>query len=454
VGKNKGTTKTRTLTRRATFVRGKHLAIDGTGGPARTLNVVKRAALNKDAPPIRAAQVGGKPTVFFKPHSDQNAASQYAVASTRLARFLGMDNLIAHNAFAKVKSVLGAVSGAVPGSQLYSVEKKKEVHRPQEYSKPETPNWVRDKQLDERDGKFFDVSKKIYQWVDFKDPRVQKGMSDLQLFDAISGQSDRHGGNIFVDPATGEVSGIDDDKSFGKGINAADQATPQTGFSFYRALPALVDEETAKAILKLDPTNLPEQLLPAETDSKQLTEKEIEEAVRRFVGVQLYLRDLQKKGALVGQNGTSWNQATYDRAMADPTTNYLGYQAEILQNALQQSATDPMIVVVGAPQPPAPPPVPIGVDFAQILQGQPVPQVHVPPITINQPPATGLLPPGQGGPITPPTQDAVQAARARWVAVRPRQLVQVVPQGQATVHADTDESGTTASDEDGTPSSD
>jgi len=449
----KKTDRTKKLTRRATFIEGKHLDIDRAGAPSKTLNVVKRAALNKDAPPMRAAQVDGEPIVFFKAHHDRNAASQNAVASTRLARFLGMDEIIAHNAFAKVKDVLGAVSGAVPGAKLYEVEKKKRVYLPQEYSKREIPNWMRDYEIEERKGKYYDVSKKRYQWVDFKDPKIQKGMSDLQLFDAITGQKDRHGGNIFIDPTTGQVSGIDDDKSFGNGMQVAMQHSMIIS-GYYRALPALVDVKTAERILALHPTELPGVLLPAETDTKELTDDEIADTVHRFLGVQLYLRDLQKRGALVGQNGTSWNDATYQQALADRTTSYLGYQAGALEEALRRSADDPTYEVVGAPQPPAPPPVPIGVDFAQILQGQPVPQVHVPPITINQPPATGLLPPAQGGPITPPTQDAVQAARARWVAVRPRQLVQVVPQGQATVHADTDESGTTASDEDGTPSSD
>ena len=48
-------------------------------------------------------------------------------------------------------------------------------------------------------------------------PRIQKGLSDLQLFDAISGQVDRHAGNIYVDPETGTVTGIDDDRAFGQG---------------------------------------------------------------------------------------------------------------------------------------------------------------------------------------------------------------------------------------------
>ena len=66
---------------------------------------------------------------------------------------------------------------------------------------------------------------------------------------------------------------------------------------------------------------------------------------------------------------------------------------------------------------------------------------NAPPITINQPPA-------QGGLITLPMKNATQAARARWVAVRPTPVVRVVPQGQATTDADTDESGTTSHEDD------
>jgi hypothetical protein len=439
VGKNKGTTKTRKLTRKATFVRGKHLTIDRTGAPTRTLNVVKRAALNKDAPPMRAAQVGGKPTVFFKPHHREDAASQYAVASTRLARFLGMDKIIAHNAFAKVHNVFGAVSGAVPGSPLYSEEKNKEVQLTEtNYSKQDIQDWLRAGQREERNGKYYEVSKQIYQWVDFKDPRIQKGMSDLQLFDAISGQVDRHAGNIYVDPTTGEVSGIDDDKSFGQGVAAAHQANSNIPGRYYRGLPALVDQGTAERILALDPTQLPEMLSARDTDSVPLSDDEIAEAVRRFNGVKQHLRDLQKRGDLIGQNGTSWNQATYDQARAAPTSSYLGFQAEFLENVIPLSANDPKYVILDAPPPPppAPPPppvpVPVGLTLAQALQGQPAHPQNVPPTMINQPPATGLLPPTQQGAITPPTQDASQAASFRLAATRRGPLAYAGPAYRGT----------------------
>jgi hypothetical protein len=451
MGKDKGTTRTRTLTRRATFIKDKHLVVKRGGAPVRTLNVVKRAALNKNAPEhFRAARVKGKRTVFFKAHHNQNAASQYAVASTRLARFLGMDEIIAHNAFAKVKSAFGAVSGAVPGAPLYSEEKNEEVPVPEGANSPlERKMWVDGCQLDERNGKYYKVSKQIYQWVDFRNPDIQRSMSDLQLFDAITGQFDRHAGNIFVDPKTGQVSGIDDDKSFGGGVAVDQQANRNIpGRQYYRGLPALVDEKTAQTILDLDPTKLPELLSAADTDTVPLTNDEIADAVRRFDGVRQYLRDLQKAGALVGQNGTSWNDETYDQALADPTTSYLGSQADTLDKVRVLSATDPKYVIVGAPAPPAPPQVPTGVDFAEILQRQQTPPGNVPPITINQPPTMGLRPPVQRGPIIQPTQDAAQAARARWVAVRPNPVVRMVPQGQATTEADTDESGTTSQEDD------
>ncbi len=58
------------------------------------------------------------------------------------------------------------------------------------------------------------VSNKGVLQVDCRDPRIQKGLSDLQVIDFINGETDRHAGNIFIDPATGKVTGIDNDLSF------------------------------------------------------------------------------------------------------------------------------------------------------------------------------------------------------------------------------------------------
>ncbi len=50
---------------------------------------------------------------------------------------------------------------------------------------------------------------------DFENPVTQKEFADLQLIDYLTGQTDRHPGNIYVDSETGEVTGIDNDQAFG-----------------------------------------------------------------------------------------------------------------------------------------------------------------------------------------------------------------------------------------------
>jgi hypothetical protein len=439
--KTKRKAKTKTLTRKPTFVRGRHLVIDKAGAPARTANVVQRAVLNPvdpndpTAPKVRAHQ----DEVFFKPHADM-APSQYAVASTRLARFLGMPRVIAHNAFAKVHDVRGVVSGAVPGEPLLTTKRDREYPIPEHTTKQEMADIAKASQLVERDGKYYDISSMVYQWVNFQDPRIQKGLSDLQLFDAISGQQDRHAGNIFINPDTGEVSGIDDDLSFGRGTPVADQAEAR---GKYVGLPALVDQKTAERILALDPTNLPYRLLSRETDSRELTEKEIEDAVRRFVGVQVHLRKLQKEGKLVGQNETSWSDATYQQALQDPTSSYLKRQAADLEDALERStANNSMYAVVGAPPPPPlpaatmPQPPPVMPPLPR-PPWQPTVPVRVPPITLPQP-STSL------GPESPrtgePSPSRATAARLLAAARSPRP---VLPTPSAV---DVDDSGDSSED--------
>ena len=434
--KTKRTAKTKPLTRKATFVRGKHLVIDKARAPARTANVVQRAALNPvdpndpNAPKVRAQ----KDEVFFKPHSLESAPSQYAVASTRLARFLDMEKVIAHNAFAKVKNVRGVVSGAAPGEPLLTTKRDTEVKPQPDWDRRDIQMWMDGAQIVERDGKYWDVSRYVYEWVNFKDPRIQKGLSDLQLFDAISGQTDRHGGNIFVNPQTGEVTGIDDDRAFGSGTPVANQKVPS---GKYVGLPALVDQKTAERILALDPTNLPEELFQRENDSEVLTQKEIEDAVLRFVGVQLYLRELQKRGALVGQNGTSWDDATYQQALQAPTSSYLGRQAAALEDALQRSAAnDPMYAVDGAPPPDTPPPPPVAP--ATTTPTMPAPALNIPLNMPRLPPQPRWQPRSPRMAVVSPSR----AAEVRWLATTARaQAVSATPPAE-----DLDSSGDTSDD--------
>jgi len=418
VGKKKGAKPK--LTRKRTFVQGKtHLDMTNLEVMPRTANVVHRVKLNEDAPPI-----DGSPDVFFKAHDDAQAPSQYAVASTRLARALDMRSVISHNAFARVNGTSGIVSGSVPGVQLVTNRIEQEEHAPSPASKKEIASWAKQRQLEERGGKFYSKSGETYQWIDFRDPKIQKGMSDLQLFDAITGQNDRHGGNVFVDPASGRVTGIDDDKSFGSGMAVDEQALPY-GFK-YVGLPELVDEETAEKVLAVNPDDLREELAAAQDDTETLTVKEIDDAVRRLENVQQHLRLLKSTDQLV----RNWDDATYQRSYDDPEGSYVGRSARDLERAITLSARGTDFMVANAP----PPPPPAG------MPGLPPPP---PPILQNVPPIPQNLPPQRPrGTVAPPmvivpqpvpnvpqpvpivpaaaTNAAIARQQTQWIRVVPR----------------------------------
>jgi hypothetical protein len=299
-----------------------------------TQNAVTRTKLRSGQPPL----VGTDRTVFFKAHNDANAASQYAVASTRMARFLDMPDVIAENAFGQHNGVAGVVAGRISGVPVVANEFKKERELPDKsMSKKEIDDWVKSSQLVRRGGKIYGRSAQVQQYVDYTDPRIQKGMSDLQLFDAITGQLDRHGGNIYVDPATGKVTGIDDDKSFGNGKAVAAITDRDPKATHYRGLPEQVDEATALDILSKDPQELWTVLAPKSSDGKPLSNGEINDARRRLMAVQSYLRDLRDNGKLV----KVWNAQTYQKTMQYPNRSYLGVAADALATAFEGHVDNP-----------------------------------------------------------------------------------------------------------------
>jgi len=310
--------------RAATFVRTEDVSGGAVKALKGTLNPVIRTTLKSGG---GRPMVGADGTVFFKRRSD-DAPAQNAVASTRLARFLGMPDVIAHNAFARIKDVEGAVSGRVPGKPLVSFEYKTKRNFGPGYSRSDMDELAKAEGSIKRGNTYYKRSAAVHQWVDYADPRIQKGLSDLQLFDAISGQVDRHAGNIHVDAETGTVTGIDDDRAFGQGQNARDVAGQQKS-QHYRGLPELVDAATADEILARDPDDLREELARRENDLSALTDAEIDDAVLRLETVQAHLRDLQARGKLV----TTWDDDTYRQQGHSSDGSYLGRQVEILADA-------------------------------------------------------------------------------------------------------------------------
>jgi len=310
--------------RAATFVRTEDVSGGAPKALKGTLNPVVRTKLKSGG---GRPMVGSDGTVFFKRRSN-DAPPQYAVASTRLARFLGMPDVIAHNAFARIKDVEGAVSGRVPGKPLVSSEYKTRRNFGPGYSGRDMDQLAKSEGSIKRGNAYYKKTAAVHQWVDYADPRIQKGLSDLQLFDAISGQVDRHAGNIYIDAETGTVTGIDDDRAFGQGQNARDVAGQQKA-QHYRGLPELVDAATADEILDRNPDDLREELARRDNDLSALTDAEIDDAVLRLETVQAHLRDLKTRGKLV----TTWNDDTYRQQGHSSDGSYLGRQVEILADA-------------------------------------------------------------------------------------------------------------------------
>lgn len=127
--------------------------------------------------------------------------------------------------------------------------------------------------------------------IDYSDPRIQKGLSDLEVNDYITGQIDRHCGNIFIDPKSGKVTGIDNDLAFPEGDR--EQAINQEAAKSVAGLPHTIDKETADRISKLDPEELRKQLqnLPCPEGVSPMSEASIDGAVKRLKALQQGIKE-------------------------------------------------------------------------------------------------------------------------------------------------------------------
>jgi hypothetical protein len=229
---------------------------------------------------------------FFKPNT-MKGMSDRAVVSSRLDKWLGT-NILSDEVYAEHGGEKGSVSAKVEGKPLFE----------RQFNTPVPEGFDINNELDPSQyKKHGDTYKKYsgdrFMQHDFSNPVTQKGMSDLQLLDAITGQSDRHGGNIYIDPKTGKVKGIDNDFAFSKG---EDLGSP---FGKYHDLPNLVDEKTAKMILKKKAKNLPKVLRSKYGGG--LTDQEITNSQTRLRAVKTYLKQLKKDKKLV----KNWDDTTY-----------------------------------------------------------------------------------------------------------------------------------------------
>ncbi|MFP3905435.1 MAG: hypothetical protein ACLFWR_00265 [Acidimicrobiales bacterium] len=286
--------------------------------------------------------MGGETGGYFKPDADM-APARNAVAASRLAQGMGWGDLIAETHFAshdvtdmhgkKRKGVQGAVSRGAKGDALMSpvFDTLKENH------KGGSTDTVK-----VRGGKGYELSGfEMNGDIDMSKSNTQKQLNQLQWFDMLIGNEDRHGANILIDPDTGKVTGIDNDLSFGRGMQAKKQWGKQKGKEEdedftkgrdgkYLGLPGQIDRETADALLGLGPAQISEWLAP-EGGPGNLSEEEIEGVYQRLAVIQREVAKYEDDGKIV----SNWDDSTYNDAL-NAQVNRGNFNREIPRSYLQR----------------------------------------------------------------------------------------------------------------------
>ena len=148
--------------------------------------------------------------------------------------------------------------------------------------------------------------------IDYGNHVVQKGLSDLQVFDYIIGHADRNAGNwIYEKDNTGSITGvkgIDNDDTFGQDWSPGSSAIarPLGGFiSKTPGIPPIVDISMALSILKANFNTDIQPLLAG------LSDEEIAKAAERFDQVQQQVesRVMNGKIASIAPTGDEGVQA-------------------------------------------------------------------------------------------------------------------------------------------------
>lgn len=153
----------------------------------------------------------------------------------------------------------------------------------------------------------------------FADPNIQKGLYDLEAVDYLTGQIDRHAGNIFIDHQTGQVQGIDNDLAFGsKPLSAAVQ-DPAIGGKAVGNPPYFYHQETADAIEALSPEQLRETLesVSDPDGNHRLSKPEIDACVQRLETMKSSITLARAQGRVVQQ----FDNATFQASMQQHQQN-------------------------------------------------------------------------------------------------------------------------------------
>ena len=239
-----------------------------------------------------------------------------SVASSRLDKLLGT-NALADEYFVGDRRQYGGASAQAPGREVMLNRGKKKVEN--EYH-PQVQELRR---------------------VDYARAETQRGFANLQLIDYLSGQSDRHPGNIVVDPVTGRVTGIDNDQAFGN--PAVERARLHNAHQVdVGSVPRLIDHASAQNVLGHKSADVRKLLEGSRSDPERLERAEIDAAVQRFKVLKRQIKNSRELGPDAGGSeivggpqwghAKEWGQRTYQRAQGQanvfgqPYHTYLGRQ--------------------------------------------------------------------------------------------------------------------------------
>lgn len=202
---------------------------------------------------------------------------------------------------------------------------------------------------------------------EFNRPEIQKGLYDLEATDYLTGQIDRHAGNIFINNATGQVEGIDNDLCLGEKPLAEAVLDGEVGAKAAGVPPLYYHEDTAAAIEQLTPEKLA-GILQSAADANgghKLADKEIQAAQARLENMKACITLARAEGRVVAK----FDDATFaasvkhhqekagERTFSGKLTgcgNYVGRCQVDLEYAKQQSLKPGSADVIQKPDGPRP----------------------------------------------------------------------------------------------------
>ena len=145
--------------------------------------------------------------------------------------------------------------------------------------------------------------------TNIQDAVLMRGMSKLQLIDALCGQADRHQGNYYIERNDrGEVigvKGIDNDLSFGTLITDPTDKGSKTFKGQYRGIPPLIDEQLGNALLQISASTVQEAL------NGLLTSEEIGATLSRLANLKTELQKMKANGLF--RAATQWGAGEYQK---------------------------------------------------------------------------------------------------------------------------------------------